>query len=318
MYRFHIKHVPGKLNAAPDCTSRYPASPKLSDVTSIDITQQIDRAMQASIISAYEHDPKIRAITWDRIVAAAATDEECRALAEYIQNGFPRSCHELPSKIRQFWSMADQLYYLDGMPIKENKILRQLRAEVLEALHSAHQGVNGMMANARQRLFWPGLDASIQQTRTQCRKCNIIAPSQPREPLMPPSNAEFPFQKTVTDLFDLHGKTYLVYADRYTGWMKVTIIREGYSCIRGPTELVLHIRCTGGEIFGWRTTVWFTGIQVILGGLGREKANIISALPSEQWPSWTGCKNRKKNADRLYRWIWSLTPRPGDTGNDDP
>ena len=103
--------------------------------------------------------------------------------------------------------------------IKKNKILipRQLRAEVLEALHSAHQNVNEMMANARQRLFWPGLDASIRQTRVQSRKCNIIAPSHLREPLMPPSNPEIPFQKTVTDLFDLHGKTYMVYADRYTG-----------------------------------------------------------------------------------------------------
>ncbi len=44
---------------------------------------------------------------------------------------------------------------------------------------------------------------------------------------MRPSNAEFPFQKTVTDLFDLYGKTYLVYADRYTGWMKVTSPSSG-------------------------------------------------------------------------------------------
>ena len=102
MYIFHIKYVTRKLNAAPNCTSRYPRSPKPSEVTRIDTTQQIDRAMQASIISAYEHDPKLRAITWDRIVAAAATDKECRALAEYIQNGFFRSRRELPSKIRQF------------------------------------------------------------------------------------------------------------------------------------------------------------------------------------------------------------------------
>ena len=125
--------------------------------------------------------------------------------------------------------MADQLHCLDGVPIKENKILipRQLRAEVLKALHSAHQGVNGVMANARQRLFWPGLDASIRQTKAQCRKCNIIASSQPREPLIPPSNPKFPFQKTVTDLFDLHVKTYMVYTDRYTGWMKVTSLSSG-------------------------------------------------------------------------------------------
>ena len=125
--------------------------------------------------------------------------------------------------------MADQLYCLDGVPIKENKILipRQLRDEVLEVLYSTHQGVNGRMANARQRLFWPRLDASIRQTRAQCRKCNIIAPSQPIEPLMPSSNPEFPFQKTVTDLFDLHGKTYMVYTDRYTGWMEVTLLSSG-------------------------------------------------------------------------------------------
>ena len=125
--------------------------------------------------------------------------------------------------------MAAQSYCLDGVPIKENKTLipSQLRAEVLEALHSTQEGINEMMANARQRLFWPGFDASIRQTRAQCRKCNIIAPSQQREPLIPPANPKFPFQKTVTDLFDLHGKTYMVYADRYTGWMEVTSLSSG-------------------------------------------------------------------------------------------
>ena len=118
---------------------------------------------------------------------------------------------------------------ISQVPIKENKILisRQLRAEVLEALYSAPQGVNEMMVNARQRLFWSGFDASIWQTRAQCWKCNIIAPSQPREPLMPPSNPEFPFQKTVTELFDLHGKTYMEYEDRYPGWMEVTSLSSG-------------------------------------------------------------------------------------------
>ena len=84
-----------------------------------------------------------------------------------------------------------------------------------------------MMANAWQWLFWPGLDASIWQTRVQCRKCNMIAPSQPWKLLMLPSNPEFPFQKTVTDLFDLHGKTYMVYEDRYTIWMEVTSLSSG-------------------------------------------------------------------------------------------
>lgn len=48
-----------------------------------------------------------------------------------------------------------------------------------------------------------------------------------REPLMPPSNPEFPFQKTVTDFFDLRVKNFLLYADRYTGWVEVTLMSSG-------------------------------------------------------------------------------------------
>ena len=107
--------------------------------------------------------------------------------------------------------MREEMYCLEGVIIKGNKILipRQLRAEVLESLHSAHQGVNDMLANTRQRMFWPGLGASVRQTRAQCRTCNRIASSQPREPLMSPADPEFPFQQAVVDFVDRHGKTTL-------------------------------------------------------------------------------------------------------------
>lgn len=119
--------------------------------------------MKASVVSAYAHDPKRRAITWVRVVAAAVTNEECCILAEYIQNRFPESHHELPTKIQQFWPVRVQMYFLWSVPIKEKKILtpRQFHATVLEALHSAHQGDNEMVLNTQQWMFWPGLIASI-------------------------------------------------------------------------------------------------------------------------------------------------------------
>lgn len=122
---------------------------------------------------------------------------------------------------------------------------KQLWAEVFEALHSANQGVNGMIANARQQLFWPILDASIRQTRTQCQTCNSFASSQPREHLMSPPNSEIPFQKMVTDFFNLHGQCYMVYADWYTGWVKVTLLTSAKAKkMKYAAGLVLHIQCT--------------------------------------------------------------------------
>ena len=229
MYRFWIKHLLGKLNTALDCTSKHPTASGHTRAIEGDATWTIDSTIKASFSSAYEHDPKLRAVTWDQIVAAAATDNECQSLAEYIQKGFPEYRHELPETIHYFWSMKEALYCVEGEPIMEKKILmpKKLRGEVLESLHATHQSVNGMQAKARQQLFEPGIDASIHQTRAQCKTYNTIAASQTKEPLMPLSNSEIPFQKTVTDFFDMKGKNYIVYADHYTGWVEVALMYSG-------------------------------------------------------------------------------------------
>ena len=83
-----------------------------------------------------------------------------------------------------------------------------------------------MLASAHQRLFWPRLEAQLRQTRAQCRACNRIAPSQPKEPLADPPVPEFPFQQTVIDLCDISGHKCLIFADRYTGWVEAALMRE--------------------------------------------------------------------------------------------
>ena len=84
MHRFRIKHVPGKLTATPDCTSRHPTLSEHSGAMNIDTIQQIDRNIQALIIATYAHNSKLWAITWDRIVVAIATDKGCWMLATYV------------------------------------------------------------------------------------------------------------------------------------------------------------------------------------------------------------------------------------------
>ena len=72
MYRFQIKHRHGKLNLASDCASRYSAStPRESPA------QIVNTAVKAAFTSMYGSDHKLKSITWERIVAAAATDKEC-------------------------------------------------------------------------------------------------------------------------------------------------------------------------------------------------------------------------------------------------
>ena len=118
--------------------------------------------------------------------------------------------------------MRDELYVIGNVPFKDHKMLipSALRKDVLIGIHAAHQGVNGMLANARERFFWPGLDAAIRLTRSQCKQCNEQAPSQPAEPQMVSPPPEIPFEQVVMDLCHLAGHDYLVYADRYSGWIE--------------------------------------------------------------------------------------------------
>ena len=177
----------------------------------------------------------IESITWRRVNEAAAIDEECVALVRLIVDGFPDERSSLPTSLRVYWGMKDELYVIENVPFKGHKMLvpSDLRTRVPEGLHAANQGVTGMLSNARERFFWPGLDAAIRQMRLQCRQCNEQAPSQPAEPIVLTPPPEVPFQQTVADLFTLEGHTFLAYADRFSGWLEVE---------RLPSNALRHVR----------------------------------------------------------------------------
>jgi hypothetical protein len=165
----------------------------------------------------------------------AVRDNECISLAAQISKGFPDSRDKLPECLRYYWPMREELYVIDNVPFKGRKMLlpKELRRQVLEGLHAAHQGVAGMLANAGERFFWPGLHAAVKLVRSQCAKCVENAPSQSTEPLILTPDPELPFQLTAIDLCDLEGNMFVVYADRYTGWVEVAkLVNSTFRTVR--------------------------------------------------------------------------------------
>ena len=70
------------------------------------------------------------------------------------------------------------------------------------------------------------MEADLHQTRAQCQACNEIVPSHAKEPLADPPMPEFTFQYTVTNLCDIRGNTFLIFADRYTSWVEAAVIKD--------------------------------------------------------------------------------------------
>ncbi|MPC57305.1 hypothetical protein E2C01_051282 [Portunus trituberculatus] len=77
-------------------------------------------------------------------------------------------------------------------------------------------GRDSMLCRARQSVYWPEINAAVEQKRRQCHTCEVNAPSAPAEPLMATPLPTHPFQEVVVDLFQLLGEVYAAYADRLT------------------------------------------------------------------------------------------------------
>ena len=214
-YDFRIVYIKGGSNAirAADALSRHTSQ-------EADSSNEIEGATVAFAIG---QAAAIDSVTWRMVNEAASVDEECVKLVQLITGGFPESRDGVPEELRRYWDMRHELYVIEHVPFKSRKMLipQSLRKTVLEGLHAGHQGTTSMLANARARLFWPGLDAAVRQLRSQCKHCNEQAPSQREEPAIVSTPPEYPFEKAVADFFHMEGHTFLAYADRYSGWLEV-------------------------------------------------------------------------------------------------
>ena len=105
--------------------------------------------------------------------------------------------------------------------IKRFVIPRSLRQRLITNLHSANQGATSMLARARKSWYWPGMDRDISQHLDSCATCQRMAPSHTKEPITLTEPPDYPFQKGVADLFEIHGCDYLAYVDRLTGFAEL-------------------------------------------------------------------------------------------------
>ncbi|KAG0723365.1 hypothetical protein GWK47_042841 [Chionoecetes opilio] len=93
-------------------------------------------------------------------------------------------------------------------------------------------------AGRGKSVYWPGIDAEVEQKRRQCAVCDTHAPSSPQKPSAHPPPAVNPFQQVVADLFQLDGHTYIAVADRLSGWL------ESGAPVRRPPPVHASSRCS--------------------------------------------------------------------------
>ena len=121
MFRFNIIHIKGVTNFAADATSRYPTRSSTND----DLPQKpsTEEVEDISVAFAIQQSMPIKCVSWTDIKDAAMQDEEMQRLKTTITEGFPETRNDLPEMLRRYWPMREELYLIDGIPMKGRKIL---------------------------------------------------------------------------------------------------------------------------------------------------------------------------------------------------
>ena len=91
---------------------------------------------------------------------------------------------------------------------------------VMKKLHIQHTAFDKTLRYARSMNFWMGMKKDIRLIVSSCDWCLENSPLQRKEPLVQ-TVASRPMEQTSIDLAQYGGKTYLVLADRYSGWILV-------------------------------------------------------------------------------------------------
>ena len=216
---FTLPHVPGKSLLVADILSRAPC---LNVGDKNGLLQQETVAYVNSLVQSLPATEK----QLDRIKRHQEEDKECRQTAEYCQSGWP-SRQSLPGVMKHYHSVASDMSVKDGLLMRGSRVVipSALRLEMLDRIHTGHQGISKCRERARQSLWWPGLSQQLEELVKNCAVCWKCV-SQRSEPLIPSSLSDLPWQRVGTDLFELNGHFYLLVVDYYSRFIDIAKLHK--------------------------------------------------------------------------------------------
>ena len=153
-----------------------------------------------------------------RIREETEKDMVLKTVLDYVREGWPEFKTNVKLAARNLFPIRGELSHWEGLLLKGDLIVipLSLREEVLEKIHTGHQGVTKCKERARQAVWWQGISTDICSRISSCQICIQRAPAQRREPLLTSDVPERPYQKVGTDLFETNGKHYIVTVDYYS------------------------------------------------------------------------------------------------------
>ena len=183
-YQYIISHVAAKDLCTADTLSRAPSI--ITDVKA----NQLQQEVKAYVDLIIDHLPATQTKP-EEIRREQEQDPVCQQIKSYCQTGWPVKS-KLQGPCRPYAGVMQELSVAKDLLLRGHRILipSKMRADIIEKLHTGHQGINKCRSLAQQSVWWPGLGNELKEKSPQV------------EPLMPTDMPKCPWQKIATYIFE--------------------------------------------------------------------------------------------------------------------
>ncbi|XP_026322974.1 uncharacterized protein K02A2.6-like [Hyposmocoma kahamanoa] len=210
---FSRASLPTPPTTAPDCIE-CACTEQCSDG---EVEQTCDRASYVCFV--FDNSAPVTLV---KLREETKSDIVLNQVAKYIMNGWPQKNANM--QLKPFYLCRSQLSYENGCIMRGHKVVvpESLYDKILKELHSSHLGIVKTKAEARSRVWFPGIDQALERLINSCEICIQLRPSPPRAPIAFWESPCNPFIRLHIDfLGPISGCTYLVVVDAHTKWVEV-------------------------------------------------------------------------------------------------
>ena len=163
-----------------------------------------------------------------QIKTETAVDESLQCHLKVVRGGWPDHKSATPLSIREYWPFRDEITMQDSIVFKAYSVIipKSMRKEMLNRIHSSHQGAEACLQKAKEILFWPNMKHEVRDAISMCSVCNEYLAAQQKEPLIPVEIPMRPWSMLAIDLFVFNDKNYVILVDYYSDYWELTELHQ--------------------------------------------------------------------------------------------
>ena len=212
-YQYDLHFRPTGQHSNADGFSRLP----LEDTWAVDE----ESARGAAVFNV--HQLESLPITATQLQHQTGRDPLLSKVLRYTQTGWP-SAQEITTSLKPYHQRQHELVVEAGCLLWGTKVVvpEKFRAQVLRELHNSHPGIVRMKGLARGHVWWPGINAALEEMVRTCPACQSVRNRPPPVVLHSWPWPTGPWERIHIDYAGpFMGSMFLVVVDAYSKWLEV-------------------------------------------------------------------------------------------------